>query len=124
MNLLLERGCDVNAIDLEGCTPLCLACESGRVDMVKVIMEHGADIHKATFSETLFIVKKGRTAVQGITALASALHHGHMEIVTLLLAQGARTNSTVLAMAIIKGLVSVKVRHKVGRIPRQQSLVG
>jgi hypothetical protein len=125
MKLLLERGCDVNVTDLDGCTPLWVACESGRMDMVKVIVEHGADIHKVILQGITSIVEEGRrvpcTLVQGITALTCAVHRGHMEIVTYLLAQGARTNSTTLALAIIKGLVMVKVRHKVGKIPRQHT---
>jgi ankyrin repeat protein len=112
VKLLLERGCEVNATDLEGCTPLCSACKIGRLDMVKVMVGHGADVQKA-HTGTLRVhdgVKMSNTPVDGMTALAWALVHRHMEIVAYLVTQGVRLNSTALALAIDRGLSTVEVR--------------
>lgn len=43
----LELGADVNLANNDGCTPLFTALANARVDTVKLLLEHGADImHK------------------------------------------------------------------------------
>lgn len=45
--VLLELGADVNLANNDGCTPLFTALANARVDTVKLLLEHGADIkHK------------------------------------------------------------------------------
>ncbi|HOC45288.1 MAG TPA: ankyrin repeat domain-containing protein [Syntrophorhabdaceae bacterium] len=40
---LIEAGCDVNAIDGDGQAPLHKACDLGRPEIVRLLLEHGAD---------------------------------------------------------------------------------
>jgi hypothetical protein len=113
VKLLLERGCDVNATDLQGCTPLCSACKIGRLDMVKVMVGHGADVHNATQTAIMDVsdgVERFSMPVHGVTALACALLYRRTEIVAYLIEQGVRLNSTALALAIERGLSTVEVR--------------
>ena len=42
--VLLELGADVNLANNDGCTPLFTALANARVDTVKLLLEHGADI--------------------------------------------------------------------------------
>ena len=45
--VLLELGADVNLANNDGCTPLFTALANARIDTVKLLLEHGADIkHK------------------------------------------------------------------------------
>jgi ankyrin repeat protein len=113
VKLLLERGCDANATDLEGCTPLCSACKIGRLDMVKVMVGQGADVHKATYAVTIDVADGKKTSIMpvyGITVLACALCYRHTEVVAYLVKQGVRLNSTALALAIKADVATVKVR--------------
>ena len=43
--VLLELGADVNLANNDGCTPLFTALANARVDTVKLLLEHGADIN-------------------------------------------------------------------------------
>jgi ankyrin repeat protein len=111
MKLLLEKGCDVNAADLSGATSVFLACHCGRLDMVKVLMGYGADIHQANAQEVPIQdgTQVSKIMLDGITPLAAALMHEHMDVCNYLLTQGARVNSTALAVAISRGLPRVQV---------------
>jgi tetratricopeptide (TPR) repeat protein len=73
---LLASGADVNAKDINGVTALWQAAANGHLDIVKVLLESGANVniqHKSL----------------GVTALWMAAREGHTEIVKLLLAAGA-----------------------------------
>jgi hypothetical protein len=112
VRLLLERGCDANATDLQGCTPLCSACKIGRLDMVKLMMGHGADVHNATHAITWDIIDGVRNSsmpVHGVTALACALLYRRTEVIAYVVKQGVRLNSTALAIAIEADMATVKV---------------
>ena len=53
---------------------LFIAAQSGRVEVARVLLEHGADINRQA---------------QGRTALKLAEHFGHVEVAALLRAHGA-----------------------------------
>lgn len=43
--LLLSRDADVNAQDMNGCTPLQEACHQGHADIVRLLLDHGANVN-------------------------------------------------------------------------------
>ena len=69
---LLENGAEPNQANQLGVTPLIAAARRGEKDVVKVFLQHGADVN-AVSHET------SRTALQG------AIEGNHSEIVTLLI---------------------------------------
>jgi ankyrin repeat protein len=78
----LGSGWDVNAQgEKYGRTALHLAAMNGHLEIVKLLLEHGADVNAKT--------KEG----YGYTALHSAASNGHLEIVKLLLEHGADVNA-------------------------------
>jgi hypothetical protein len=130
VKLLLESGCDVNATDLKGRPPLYVACETGRLDIVKLLVAHGADIHGMKFKGTWQKVycssckscskcTESVREVDDMTVLAWALERNQMEIVTYLLEQGTRADSTALAVAMGKQTQMLKVCHTHFRRDRQ-----
>jgi len=79
----LDGGINVNAIDKDGWTPLILASHFGREDVVRHLILHGANVN-AIISKDVFF--------GGWTALHTAALHNHIEIVTLLVENGADIN--------------------------------
>src|SRR4029077_11624285 len=74
--LLLKAGADVDVALPEGETPLMTAARTGKVDAVKVLLEHGASVN---------VKEKWKNQ----TALMWAAHEGNAETVRLLIAAGA-----------------------------------
>ena len=79
--LLLEHGAgaDVNTRDDEGSTPLYLAAENGRLQVVRMLLEHGANV--------------GAEDNQGKTPLHGAAKAGRVEVVRMLLEHGANVGA-------------------------------
>ena len=75
--LLLDRGADVNVIGWDDnndlCAPIVLATWEGGLEMMRVLLEHGADV----------------TGGQGAAALATAANHGRLDRYALLESYGA-----------------------------------
>ena len=98
---LLERGAaDMNSKDEEGCTLLVAGCYSGSTDLVKLLIERGADINMLA----------GGTigGVSGfITPLCMALGLGHREVAALLIKHGADINA--LGLEFKSGVVTVSI---------------
>ncbi|EXV06641.1 ankyrin repeat protein [Metarhizium robertsii] len=96
VQLLLEKGTDVNAKDIDGQTPLWLAAAKGHEAIVRLLMKERADIHIKD--------KHGRTP------LMLAARRDNTTIVQLLLEKGAdimakdsRHNQTPLSWAADRG---------------------
>ncbi|HUT28146.1 MAG TPA: ankyrin repeat domain-containing protein [Sedimentisphaerales bacterium] len=73
---LLAGGADVNPRFNSGATPMELAAAAGRLDMVKLLFEHGA----------------GFTNLEGHCALAAAVDGGNLEVVRFMLDNGVDVN--------------------------------
>jgi ankyrin repeat protein len=109
--LLAKHGADVNATDAEGATSLHWAARTGRVDLLKPLLEAGAVLDATDRS--------------GLTPLHAAAGHGHVDAAALLIAGGARCNAqdrqgwTPLYWAVKRNHVRVAdlLRKHGGRIP-------
>ena len=77
--ILLENGSDANSRDSTKSTPLHLASRKGYLNLVRVLIQRGADIHARS---------RGKTPIQ----LASA--QGHHDVAQLLLEHGAGDGRT------------------------------
>jgi ankyrin repeat protein len=79
--LLLARDSNlVHLRDVNECTPMMLAARVGHIDIVRLLLEHGADVNA---------ISKLRSA-----ALIAASLHNHVEVVDCLLKAGADVNAT------------------------------
>ena len=110
--LLLENGADVNARtdkDKGHFTPLHLAAEEGRIEVVHVLLQHGANV--------------GTKNGDGRTALHQAAKSGKVEVVHVLLQHGANVGTkddsgrTALQIASDKGygdIMKLLSEHRAG----------
>ncbi len=133
---LLEQGADVNYADNDdGHTALIEAARNGHTGLVRLLIEHGADVnHTTSFGTTalIYAAEKGYKEIielllaqraevnlaneAGATALTWAAQRGHKEIAELLIAHGADVNcktergNTPLKLALFKS------RRKLGTL--------
>ena len=69
IRFLLDRGADVNAVDLRGFTSLHRAAEPGNIEITRLLLDRGA---------------RPNVAAEGYAPLSLAEKHGHVEVVKLL----------------------------------------
>lgn len=79
LNLLLHLGADVNYTDINGRTPLMLACSTGRRNAVNRLLDNYADTDKLDN--------------YGWSALMFSVYYNHQQIVRMLLEYGADVNT-------------------------------
>jgi len=115
--LLISEGADVNAITLEGSTPLHFAAWDGRKEIAEILIDNGADLNvinnelagtpfitaldwaiQQGKTETADLLRKhgGMTAQElksGMSPLHQAARDGLKEVVELLIAEGADVNA-------------------------------
>lgn len=95
----LDSGADVNEKNLNGFTPLHIACSGGHRELVDLLISRGADVHARSN--------------RGWSCLYSAVIGNHLEIVTLLVTLGVAVNSsdddgvTLLHWAADKGHIDI-----------------
>ncbi len=108
--LLIAKGADVDAMDMQGMTPLNMAASAGHTGIAKLLISKGANVnakdnqgltplHRAETKEitelliangAYVIVKKGDN---GWTPLHTAARTGRKEVVELLIAKGTDFNA-------------------------------
>ena len=107
----VEAGTSLEATDYRNRTPLQLAAEQGRMEIVRYLVEAGAEVDATTDVRTgevtplryaitnndiemvLYLIEHGadvnHTNERGWTPLMTAARHGHSDIIDILLAEGA-----------------------------------
>ncbi len=93
---LLDEGVDVNTKFRYGATALFFACDHGHVDVVKVLLDKGADL---TLKDTFY----GFTPLMLAVSPAQKRKPEHTEIAKLLIAKGAPGKDFALSGAIDAG---------------------
>ncbi len=78
---LCKRSANVIAATTNGCTPLMLASQEGRLEVARELCARGANVNAATTDN-------------GATALHLASSKGHLEVTRLLLSKGADKSAT------------------------------
>ncbi len=108
----IAKGADVGAAGLQDGTALLLAAERNQIEIVRLLLEHGADINKIPRPNPF-------TGVVSMTPLMAASAQGHAAVVELLLAHGADASTqvgntalyeegvTALLLATVKGHTQV-----------------
>ena len=76
MTLLLDRGANPNALNGEGCAPLHIAAQFGRVKEAQLLLETGASIEE-------------KDSDLGLTALGFATKFGQIDLAQFLIDQGS-----------------------------------
>ena len=79
--ILSPQGAEVNVRDHCGWTPLHEACNHGYMEVVQVLLDHGA-----------MIDDPGGTHCGGVTPLMDGAINGHVDIVSLLIERGTDIN--------------------------------
>ena len=95
VEMLIDKGANINHAKNNGVTPLFIAAENGHKDIVEIFINKGTDINRAQY--------------QGATPLLIAAENGHNDIVKMLIENGADINhaqnqgTTPLLVAAEKG---------------------
>src|SRR5215470_3037698 len=93
---LLDGGVDVNTKFRYNATAIFFACDAGNLDVVKVLLDHGADL---TIKDTFY----GFTPLMLAVSPAQNRRPEHTEIAKLLIAKGSPGKDFVLSGAIEAG---------------------
>jgi ankyrin repeat protein len=96
---LLRAGADIEAKDIIlGFTPLVVASKEGHLQVLKELLEHGADIDAESFG--------------GMTALHFACSHEHLAVVNELLSPNASNGTTTTILGKRKSLAGANIEAK------------
>ncbi|KAJ5076563.1 c2 domain containing protein [Anaeramoeba ignava] len=112
LTLLLENSADINARNNSGWSPVCFACDAGKIDAIKFLISKGADyqnfktanddtlIHIAATSGKIdildYFIKLKIPIDQKNSTQSTPLHlaiiHHHFDVANILISNGAQIN--------------------------------
>ena len=101
--MLLSRGANKEHRNVSDYTPLSLAASGGYVNIIKLLLSHGAEINSRTGSKL------------GISPLMLAAMNGHTAAVKLLLDMGSDINAQVNIVTCISKLSCTRCARHAGR---------
>lgn len=122
LTFFIDRGSDVNGLDAIGQSAIELAAYRGQPDIVKILLERGANVHKGRYYPLEEAARKGpQEAVKLLLdyganvngtkdskcPIVIAAFHGHEAIVGLLLDRGAKRDDEILHTAVKKRRANV-----------------
>lgn len=92
VNYLISKGAKIEDQDEYGSTPLHYAARSGHLDVVKILINAGADVNKKAMKKFVRLYGIDTQKITGTkeTPLHNACSLGHLEVVKYLLSCGAR----------------------------------
>ena len=96
VELLLDRGADIHAVNKNRADALYTACIDGNGGVVKLLLKHGANVNSCTVNKW--------------TPLHSACNNGHVKCVEALLCHGAEVD----VKNDINGKTPLELTHKKG----------
>jgi ankyrin repeat protein len=99
---LLKAGCDVNAANASGATPLHAAAGAGAVTVMRLLLQAGAAVDVQD--------------TQGWTPLCTAAAASHVDAVQLLLQHGAVQSSTAIAATTLTRCPEIKQQLQTARL--------
>jgi ankyrin repeat protein len=130
VELLLDRGADLEETDNRGFTPLLYAASSGNLDLVRFLVERGADVGVvAPMPRTREVERSTNTATttneaRGITAADVAFQHevsrGQSQMTRYLVGQGAVLDPNV---PVIRGIGKLDFAVSSGNVDMVQLLI-
>lgn len=94
--LIENQGADVNYRNQRGRAPLHTAAIEGHLDMVELLLVHGAEIDAVSQSRISFMANEKADMK---TPLQFAIWHGHYEVAALLLQHGASIHAPIILAA-------------------------
>jgi ankyrin repeat protein len=86
---LLESGASVNGTNLENKTALMMAALGGHLDVVKLLLERGANVNVRSKGSPFVVSQLAAKRPGGWTALAAAASSGNPDVVRVLMERGA-----------------------------------
>ncbi|XP_057380453.1 ankyrin repeat and SOCS box protein 13-like [Daphnia carinata] len=81
VQFLIDEGAWINARNIDGATPLCVACAAGQTEVAKILIESNASVNPTILIDPLN------------SPLHEAVMKGHVQCVKLLIAKGAKLNA-------------------------------
>jgi ankyrin repeat protein len=89
LEVLIEKGAEINTANQDGVTALMFAANGGHLEETKLLLEKGADANARR--------KDGATALVG--AIGGG---GHLEVIKVLVENGAECNTTVMGVSALR----------------------
>jgi len=99
---VINRGADVNLVDIKGRTALIWASEEGNLGMVRGLIIKGADVNKKGY-ESSIPLPVFSTNYETRTPLSLAAENGHSEVAKYLIENGASIDNYTLRLAAASG---------------------